>query len=87
MPPVRSISCSADLIEILDQFGIKNLNGQLIPPAQNTPAKVENWVNTVWIPANIVGYQMRVHVFSISPVIATVGTWNLGETIDPNWWS
>ncbi len=88
MPPVRSISCSPTELAILDHRGVvKRLLRSQIPGAANTIAKIETYVNGTWIPANIEGYQARIHVFSLTPFSFTVGTWNLGLVIPANWWA
>lgn len=87
MPPIRSIRCIDNLIEVLDYRGVPfTLVASAIPPQHNTIAKVETYINTVWIPANVSGYQMQVHVTTLSPLRVILGTWNAGLTIPPNWW-
>ena len=87
MPSIRSVSITDNVVSFVDHRGVtKTLDASSIPQTQNTIAKVENYVNGTWIPANIDGYQMRVHVFSLNPLRVTVGTWNLGESIPANWW-
>jgi len=87
MPPVRSVRCADNLIEFTDFSGIqKTLLANNIPSGNNTVAKIETYINDVWIPANVTGYQMRAHVFSRLPLRVTVGTWNFGITILESWW-
>ena len=87
MPPVRSVRCTDNRIEFTDYTGVARvLNAAAIPGAQNTIAKAENWLNTVWIPANVTGYPMVAHVFSRSPLRVTILTLNAGEPIPANWW-
>lgn len=87
MPAVRSVKISDNVIEIDDFRGVKKtLKASSIPSSQNTIAKIENYINNTWIPANITEYQASVHVFSINPLRTTVGTWELGESIPANWW-
>ena len=88
MPSVRSIIISDNSVVITDSLGVtKTLSASDIPQTQNTVAKVENYINGTWIPANVTGYQMQVHVFSLNPLRVTVGTWELGASIPENWWS
>jgi hypothetical protein len=87
MPPVRTILTADNLIQFTDFKGIqRTLLAASIPVGNNTPSKVETFINTIWIPANVTDYQMRVHVFSIAPLRVALGTWNMNETIPPNWW-
>ena len=87
MPPIRSVRCTDNRIEFTDYAGVARvLTAAAIPQSQNTVARVENYLNTVWIPANVTGYQMRIHVFQLNPLRVTVGTWNMGLTIPTNWW-
>ena len=85
MPPVRSVQIADNSLTIRDKSGTRTLTASMIPLTQNTVAKVETWINT-WLAANLVNYQARVHVFALSPLRVTVGTWNAGLPIEPNWW-
>lgn len=88
MPSVRSIIISDNSVVITDSLGVtKTLSASDIPQTQNTVAKVENYINGTWIPANVTGYQMQVHVFSLNPLRVTVGTWELGASNPENWWT
>lgn len=86
MPPIRQIQLNDNQIILVDKT-TKILNAADIPASQNTLSKVENWINTTWLPTNITEYQAQVHVFSLNPLRCTLGTWNLGEIIPTNWWS
>ena len=86
MPPVRSIQLSSTRLTVIDKAGTKTLLATSVPSTQNTPEKIETWVNT-WLAANLVDYQARVHVFSLSPLLWTIGTWNAGLAIPANWWA
>jgi hypothetical protein len=88
VPPLRSIAF-VDGVLTLDDFrgGGRVLATGTIPPAQNTPAKVETWINNTWVPANITGYQLVVKVFAITPTVQI--QWmalDIGEPVPPNWW-
>lgn len=86
-PPIRYVSITDDIFEFTDCRSVRKiLNASAVPAGNVTPALAEAWVNNIWIPANITGFQMRVHVFSLSPLRVTIGTWNTGETISTNWW-
>ena len=87
MPPIRSVKCADDLLEFTDSRDVtKTLQAIAIPPNQNTIAKIETYINNVWIPTNVSGFQMQVHIFSRSPLRLTVFTANLGIAIPANWW-
>lgn len=85
-PPVRSVVFTATMLRTIDHRGTRTLLTSAIPATNNTAATVETYINTVWIPANISGYQMQVHVFTRSPLRLIVWTGNLGETVPPDWW-
>lgn len=85
MPSVKSIQFNSTQLVIIDKDGTKTLLASQIPSSQNSVAKVETWINT-WLAQNISGYQVLVHVFSITPLSFTVGTWELGMTPQANWW-
>ena len=87
MPPIRNVKCTDNRIEFTDYAGVARvLDAAAIPSAQNTAAKFEKWLNTVWIPTNVTGYQMVGHVVSRSPLRVTILTLNAGEPIPANWW-
>lgn len=86
MPSVRNITITPTSLTFTDHRGVvKTFLASDIPQSANTAAKAENFANS-WCAANVDGYQMRVHVFTLSPLLFTVGTWNIGETINANWW-
>ena len=87
MPCIRSVTIADDVITFTDKNGTKTLNAAQIPAQFNDTAKVENYLNNTWLPANVTDYQMRVHVFSLNPLRYTIGTWNLGEAIPSVWWT
>jgi len=87
MPPIRNIIISDDQVQFTDYRGVtKTLNAADLNPNLDNTTKVENFVNDTWIPANVVGYQMKIHVFQLNPLRFTIGTWNLGMPIPNNWW-
>jgi hypothetical protein len=74
-------------MRITSHHGVREIAFASIPPNQRTSvAKMETWINTVWIPANISGYVCAVHVFSIAPFHVTVYTGDFGTAIPANWW-
>lgn len=85
MPALRSVRATETLIEIVQASGTKTLLASSVPGSNDTAAKWETFANT-WSASNILDCQVRVHVFSLTPLRWTVGTWNLGAVIDPNWW-
>lgn len=87
MPPIQYIKCEDGLIEFMDKSRTKKvLVASDIPADKNTIAKIESWINNDWIPLNVSGYQMQVHIISKSPLRATIYTANNGEKIPDNWW-
>ena len=87
MPPIRSVSSVDNIITIVDHRGGPiTLRASDIPASQNTIAKIESYINLTWIPANIVGYKMQVHVINRSPLRIVVWTGNLDVAIPANWW-
>ena len=87
MPPIRFVTVADNEIHFEDCRNLrKDLLATDIPSGNNTVAKVEDYINNTWIPANVSGYQMLVHVISRNPLRVAVGTWNIGMTIPPNWW-
>jgi hypothetical protein len=45
-----------------------------------------DFLNNNWLPANITGYQCRVHVFALTPMQVTVWCADLGVPVPANWW-
>lgn len=86
MPPVRSVLIGDNSLTISDHTGVKVLTYAQIPPTQNTPKKIETYINTVWIPANITGYAATAHVFSLNPLRLTLWTGDTGLSAPANWW-
>lgn len=86
MPSVRNITITPTSLTFTDHRGVvKTFLASSIPGSANTPAKAETFANT-WAALNVDGYQMRVHVFTLVPLLFTVGAWDMAETIHPNWW-
>lgn len=85
MPPIRSIKCDKNGIEINDKNVISKLVPSDIPQTQTTPQDAKTWVNTNWS-RNVTDYKVEVHIYSLSPFSAGIYTCNLGEVIPPNWW-
>ena len=54
-------------------------------PDRTTAARIELYLND-WFLKNVPECQVRVKVLRMSPLLITLGTWNHGEAIDPNWW-
>jgi hypothetical protein len=89
VPPIRSVSIGDNTFSIADRNpgGIRTLQRSDVPSGNTTIAQIENWIHTVWVPANIEGYQLRVHIFSLGPPVRwTVWTGNLGVAIPATWW-
>lgn len=91
MPPIQQLSVNSTRLMVVGQTVLttKTLTFAGVSPSLNTPAKAEDYINTTWIPANISGYQMVVHVFTWYPGTPNVACLcaDLGVTIDPNWWN
>lgn len=85
MPQVQSVVIGSDSVTIVQNGVTRTLLFADIPPQNNTAEKIENHANT-WAATNLPLCQTRVHVFSVSPLLLTVGTWNLGVTIPSDWW-
>lgn len=86
MPSIQKIQITKDNLVFGDRSGVKTLEFSNIPKTETSIAKVEAWVNN-WLAANKGDYQMVCHVFSVSPIKLTVGTFDLGITIPANWWN
>jgi hypothetical protein len=85
MPAVQAIRLNADGVTIVTAKGEKTFLASQIP-ANRTIAQAEALANQ-WAANNIDECQVRVHIFSLSPFHATVGTWDLGIPIAPaEWW-
>ncbi len=87
MPAIRSVQIEDNLVTITDQKGVRILDATKLAGNLNTIAKVENFVNNTWIPANITDYACAVHVFSLNPLRVTVWTGDIGLTPPANWWT
>lgn len=87
MPLVSSIGCADDLLLVRDlSRSEKRLQATDVPAINLTEADVELYLNTVWVPANVTGYQLLIHVFSVKPLqIATFAT-DLDNRVPPTWW-
>ena len=87
MPSIRSISCDKNILKVLDRKATYIFDASKIPPDKNSVVKLENYINTQWIPSlEITDYQLEVHIFSVSPLLLTAYTANIGEKIPINWW-
>lgn len=92
MPPIRKINCGNEL-RFTDQKGIEyKFDFSDVPMGviadKNPINKLEQHLNNNILPNITKGqYQMRVHVFSVSPLNLTVCAANIGETIPDNWWN
>jgi hypothetical protein len=90
VPPIRSVSIGDNTFSVEDRNPgqVRTLNASAVPSGNTTIAQIENWIHAVWVPANIVGYQLRVHIFSLGPPVRwTVWTGDLGVPIPVAWWT
>jgi hypothetical protein len=86
MPHVQSVVVLSDRVTIVQNGATRTLLFADIPAQNNTAEKIETHANT-WAATNVPLCQTRIHVFTVSPLRLTVGTWNLGAVIPENWWS
>ena len=88
MPAIRQIEITDTNINFTDsKAGVKKtLSYVNISKGMNTVAKLEDYINT-WLATNKQpDYQMVCHVFSVNPLVATLGTFNSDFSIPLNWW-
>lgn len=89
MPPVRGISVANNTLTLSDFRGVVKTFARTDLPnggAGLTLAQAEDFLNTTWIPANITGYQMQIHITNINPFQFLVLTADIGAPIPANWW-
>ena len=87
MPSIHSISCDKNMLKIVDRKSTHIFDASKIPVDKDSIAKLENYINTQWIPSlEITDYQLEVHIFSVSPLSLTAYTANIGEKIPTDWW-
>lgn len=87
MPPIQKTNCVRDQLSFTDGRGIqRTINFLDIPSLSRSVDLAERYINEVWIPTVVQGYQMEVHVFSVSPMVLSVITQNLGRPIPSGWW-
>ncbi len=87
MPPIQSLAVAAGLITIVDQSGTTVVTTAIVPPTA-IPSIAEAWLNGTWVPANIVGYQLLFHVFTVAPhLTVAVLTLPFGASVPSAiWW-
>lgn len=87
MPAVQSIDCTQGLKLAVAGKLLASFAASDMTPAFKTTQDLESYLNGAWKQTNINGdFQIRAHVFSLSPLSLTVLTANAGEKIPPNWW-
>ncbi len=87
MPAIRTVTLDSTKIAFADSLGpTKTLAVSAIPSIHNTSTLAEVWINSAWVATNVAGYQMQVHLFSLSPFSCNVWFGNLGVPIPANWW-
>lgn len=85
MPPIRAVTLQGTAISFLDVRGVLRTFDASQIPAGATIAQAEAAANT-WLANNISAAQVRIHIFSLSPLRWVPGVWNLGLPIAANWW-
>ena len=86
MPAIKSINCENNKLIVFDQDGSYEFDAGDIPNDANTVQKLEDYLNNEWLPTVAGDYQIKVHIFSVSPLTLTAFTADIGESIPENWW-
>lgn len=86
MPAINSINCANGLV-FVDDGGEHSFGVSDIPADKDTVQKLEDYLNNEFLPNNSSGgYKIKVHVFSLSPLLLTAYTADLDVNIPNNWW-
>lgn len=97
MPPVQSVKVLSDRIEISDVSGQgkRTFLFSSLPVAQDTPTKAQNYINLFLTGLSSNSYGIVCHVFTVSPLTLTIGTYSIGQvsaenntpiSLPSNWW-
>ncbi len=88
MPAIRRLTISGNSVSIVDGAGATKtfLYAALTAQQQASASAAETALNS-WLATNLPGCQARAHVFSVNPIVATFGSFDLGLSIPTNWWS
>lgn len=90
MPPLGSIEVLSDRIRLVTHTSkgtVEFLHSSIPANVLNKPiATVESWVNT-WLASNVVDFQAKVHIVSLTPFVINIICVNAGLPIPANWWS
>lgn len=85
MPPIRSIAVNNGEIRWTDASGVERTFTPGTLPSNLTIPQAEAWINS-WLASRITGYQMVVHIFSLSPLHLTTWCGDLDVPVPSNWW-
>lgn len=87
MPPIRSINCNNNAIEIITHNGKSIFDSSKIPVGINTIKKLEDYLNKVWLLLVTKNeFKAEIHIFSFSPLVMTIYIADNKERIPSNWW-
>ncbi len=87
MPAIKSTSCEENKLTVVDQDSTYVFDASDIPVDKTTIQEVEDYINNEWLPENCNGdYQIKVHIFTVSPLVLTVWTADLDVVCPSNWW-
>lgn len=87
MPAIREIKFDKNSLTLVDHKTTHTFDVSKIPVGKDTIAKLELYINTVWIPSlNITDYQLEIHIFSVSPLVLTAFSADIGIKIPTDWW-
>ena len=86
MPPIRSVTILSTGATIISAGRTRTFRYQTVPSTLTTLASVETFANA-WASTAILDCQVRMHVFQLTPLSLTVGTFDLGDLIPANWWA
>ena len=86
MPAIKSINCNNNILTVFDQDGSYEFDAGDIPNNADSIQTLEDYLNNEWFPSLATDAQIKVHIFSVSPLFLTAWTANIGEECPINWW-
>ncbi len=90
MPAIISTNCENNKLTVIDQSGSYEFDAVDIPNDVDSITQLENYLNDEWLPSNVYfiekSYQIKVHIFSVSPLVLTVWAADLDVVCPSNWW-
>lgn len=92
MPAIKSISVENNKLTVYDSFDSYVFTVNDVPvgifTSGNPTQELEDYLNETWLPSVANGnYQIKVHVFSVSPLALTVWTGDPEVVCPDNWWA